>query len=95
MGSREKTVVNDVQLLPMVLTVCRYVTVVMINVTMHMDAYVHYQVISLSGLLTFDLDIIIIYFPNLSYRLRFQMMIFKHVFIIKTNFTLKNVRSEE
>lgn len=53
---------------------------------------------SLSGnlcfrLLTFELDIIIIYFLNLCYRLRFQKMIFKY--ISKTNFTLENVRSEE
>lgn len=46
-------------------------------------------------LLTFDLDIMIIYFPHSFYLLRFQRMIFKHVYDIKTNFTLKNVRSEE
>lgn len=44
-GSREKIVVNDVQLLRMALTVSPYVTVVKINVTMYMDAYIHYQVI--------------------------------------------------
>lgn len=55
---------------------------------------------SLSGslcfrLLTFDLDIMIIYFPYSFYLLRFQRMIFKYVSNIRTNFTLKNVRSEE
>lgn len=55
---------------------------------------------SLSGnlcfrLLTFELDIMIIYFPYSFYLLRFQRMIFKYVSNIRTNFFLKNVRSEE
>lgn len=75
-GSREKIVVNNVQRLRMASTVSHYVAVVMTNVTMYMDAYVHYQVISLSGLLSFDLDIIIIYFPYSFYLLRFQRMTF-------------------
>lgn len=44
-GSREKTVVNDAQLLRMESTVSPYVTVVMTNVTMYMDAFEQYQVI--------------------------------------------------
>lgn len=44
-GSGEKTVVNNAQLLRMVSIVSPYVTVVMTNVTMYMDVYVHYQVI--------------------------------------------------
>lgn len=41
----EKTVVNNAQFLRMESTVSPYVIVVMTNVTMYMDAYVHYQVI--------------------------------------------------
>lgn len=43
-GSREKIVVNDVQLLRMASTVSPYATVVKKYVTMYMDAYIHYQV---------------------------------------------------
>lgn len=68
-GSREKIVVNNVQRLRMASTVSHYVAVVMTNVTMCVDAYVHYQVIFVSDCWRLILIYIDFIFSNLFWRM--------------------------